>query len=517
LAGTADQISRPYWKGQYHTIKTGLDYYFSKKDVAGIVVNTNWGNGSENPTSDSYVRNADGTINYKLNSFGDNTRKNLNITSNFNYKHTFDSTGREITADLDHAYYSNKQTTQLNTQSYDALNNKIGNLVILAGDIPSEINIYSAKLDYLHPFKKGLKMEAGVKTSYVKTDNRVDYLRSNGSGWNVDDRSNHIVYNETINAAYLIFSKSSKKWELTAGLRLENTISKGHQISNDSTFKRDYTNLFPNLGVGYTANEKNQFNFSYSRRISRPDYDDLNPFTFFLDSLTYGQGNPYLQPQFTHNLELSHTYNKFLTTTLNYTQTDDIITELLKQDTEKKVTYQTRDNFSSMKQFGLAVMANIPVRKWWSSNVYVNVYNNHYKGLYQTDPIDVRYTAFTANMNNNFTIGKGWGAELGGWYRGKSPEGLLVADPMGSLNAGITKQIFKKKGSLKLGIRDILYTSQFSGYAKYSDVDVVIGARRDSRQVTLNFNYRFGKSNIAPERRRKGGASDEQNRVKTGN
>ncbi|HET9431361.1 MAG TPA: outer membrane beta-barrel protein, partial [Chitinophagaceae bacterium] len=156
-------------------------------------------------------------------------------------------------------------------------------------------------------------------------------------------------------------------------------------------------------------------------------------------------------------------------------------------------------------------------RKWWSSNVYINVYNNHYKGLYQTDLIDVRYTAFTANMNNNFTIGKGWGAELGGWYRGKSPEGLLVADPMGSLNAGITKQVFKKKGSLKLGIRDILYTSQFSGYAKYSDVDVVIGARRDSRQVTLNFNYRFGKSNIAPERRRKGGASDEQNRVKTGN
>ncbi len=145
------------------------------------------------------------------------------------------------------------------------------------------------------------KLEAGAKTSFVNTDNQVGYFRNSNSDWVKDDRTTHFVYEENINAAYAILTSSMKKWELSQGLRLENTIAKGTQYSNDSTFKRNYTNLFPTVGVAYNANEKNQFNFSYSRRIRRPDYDALNPFIFFLDSLTYGVGNPYLQPQFTNN------------------------------------------------------------------------------------------------------------------------------------------------------------------------------------------------------------------------
>ncbi len=516
LARTIDQVSRPHFKGNYNSGKIGMDYNFSKKDVAGFVVNGNFNTNDEDPRSNANVRNADGSLIYKLLSTSANTRKSSNISTNFNYKHTFDSTGREISADLDYVNYNNKYNTELTTQSFNQDNEKQGNDILLKGDLPAVINIYSAKIDYVHPFTKSLKLEAGAKTSYVKTDNEVAYMRNSGSGWTVDDRSNHFLYDENINAAYAILSKSIKKWELTAGLRLENTIAKGHQVSNDSSFKRDYTNLFPNIGVGFNASEKHQVNFSYSRRITRPDYDDLNPFTYFLDSLTYGQGNPYLQPQFSNNYELSHTYNHFLTTTLNYTQTNDIITDLLKQNTEKNITYQTKDNFSSMKQFGLAVMVNMPVQKWWNINVYANVYNNHYAGLYNNDPVDIQFTSFMANMTNSFTIGKGWSAEISGWYRSKAAEGLLIANPMGAVNSALSKQVLKKKGTIKIGVRDIFYTQQFSGYVKYSDVDVKIASRRDSRQFNISFVYRFGKTNIAPERRRNGGAGDEQNRVKSG-
>lgn len=517
LVRTIDQVSRPHFKGNYHNLKAGIDYNFSKKDVAGIVVNTNFNTGDENPFSRTNIRDNAGNITSKLISEGDNTRKSSNISTNFNYKHTFDSTGREITADIDYIYYNNKSNTQLTTESYDMFDVKNGHAV-LKGNIPSVINIYSGKVDYVHPFKSGLKLEAGLKTSFVNTDNRVDYLRnSNNSGWVKDQRTNHFIYDENINAAYAIFSKTIKKWELNAGLRVENTIAKGHQVSNDSSFKRNYTNLFPNVGVTYAANDKNQFSLSYSRRISRPDYDDLNPFIFFLDSLTYGQGNPYLQPQFTNNIEFSHTFKRFLTTTLNYTVTNDIITELLKQNTDKNETYQTRENFSSMKQFGIAVMANVPVRKWWNSNIYVNVFNNHYSGIYQTEPVDIQFTSLMANMTNSFTFGNGWGAELSGWYRSKGAEGLLVAYDLWAVNSAVTKQLFKKKATVKLGVRDIFLSQQFSGYAKYSDVDVDIASRRDSRQFNLSFSYRFGKKNIAPERRRKSGASDEESRVKTGN
>lgn len=519
IENLADQISRPHFEGIYHNVKAGIDYYFTKRTVLGLVVNANFNDNEEDPTSTSFMRFPDRSVKYSILSNGFNQRKWTGISNNINFKHTFDSTGREITADVDYAFYNNRSNTELNTQSFDEDGVKKDGDVILRGVIPSDIDIYSAKVDYVHPFKKGVKLEAGFKTSYVTTDNQVEYLRSSGAGWSLDDRTNHFIYKENINAVYAIFSKSMKKWDLSAGLRLENTNARGKQIVRDSSFKRDYTSLFPNVGLSYNASEKNQFNFSYSRRINRPDYDDLNPFVFFLDSLTYGQGNPYLQPQFTHNFELSHTFKKFLTTTLNYTQTDDIITQMLRQEGEK--TFQTRDNFNSMKQIGLAVMANFKVTKWWNINLYTNVFNNHYEGIYQNgmsnDPIDIQFTTFTGNMTNSFTIGKkGWNAELSGWYRTKGADGLLVINDMGAMNGAVSKTILKKQATLKLGIRDIFYTQQFSGYAKYSNVDVNISGRRDTRQVNLSFNYRFGKKNIAPERRRRTGATDEQNRVNTG-
>ena len=519
LKNTIDQLTRQHWKGNYNSGKIGLDYNFSKKDVAGFVVNGNFNDNNQDPNSNTNIRNPDGSIDSKLLSASSNKQHSTNVSSNFNYKHTFDSTGRELTTDLDYIYYNNKNYSFLNTKSLSAENVKTKEDVDLNGNLPSNINIYSAKIDYVHPFKKGYKLETGVKTSYVKTDNDVYYLRNDnlGAGWREDtNRNNHFKYQENVNAVYAIVSKTFKKWDLNAGLRLENTISKGVQSSNDSSFKRDYTNLFPNIGIAYNLSEKNQFNFSYSRRITRPDYADLNPFTYFLDSLTYGQGNPYLQPQFSNNYELSHTYKHFLTTTLNYTQTDDIITDLLKQNSAKNTTFQTKDNFSSMKQWGIAVMVNTSIRKWWNINVYTNLYNNNYNGRYDNDPVSIQFTSFTGNMTNSFTLGKGWSGEISGWYQSKAAHGLLIANPMGSLNSALSKQVLKKKGTVKIGVRDIFNTQQFRGIIKYSTIDVDVANTRMNRQFNVSFVYRFGKTNIAPERRRSGGAGDEQSRVKSG-
>jgi iron complex outermembrane recepter protein len=181
LVRTIDQLSRPHFKGVYHSMKAGIDYNFSKKDVAGIVVNGNFNTGDENPFSRTNIRDEAGNITSRLVSDGDNTRKSSNVSTNFNYKHTYDSTGREITADFDYVYYNNNSNTQLTTQSFDPNDIKNGDAV-LKGIIPSIINIYSSKIDYVHPFKSGLKLEAGLKTSFVNTDNKVDYLRNNNGG-----------------------------------------------------------------------------------------------------------------------------------------------------------------------------------------------------------------------------------------------------------------------------------------------------------------------------------------------
>ncbi|MDF2386241.1 TonB-dependent receptor [Nostoc ellipsosporum NOK] len=513
---TIDQLSRPHYKGHYNSLKIGTDYYFSKKDVIGVVFNGNFNDNKEDPSGRINIRRPDGSLINRLESNGNNDRGSQNYSVNLNYKRTFDSAGRELTTDFDYARYINDNTSFLNTRSFDPSGNKIGPDVLLAGDLPSNISIYSGKVDYLYPVNKTLRLETGVKASFVRTDNEVNYRRNEGTGWVKDNRSNHFIYDENINAAYAIMSGSMKKWDWTAGLRLENTRAKGHQVSNDSTFRRDYTNLFPNAALSYNMNDKNQFSLSYARRVMRPDYDALNPFVFFLDSLTYNQGNPYLLPQFTNNIELSHTFNRFLTTTINYTRTTDVITDLLKQNTEESLTYQTKDNLNTMQQIGLAVMINAPVTKWWNTNIYTNLYRNRYQGLYNNDPVDISVSTFVASANNTFTFGK-WSAEVSGWYRSAGTEGLLRAGQMGALNMGVVRQVFNKKGTIKLGVSDVFRTQIFRGDVRYSDVDVDITNRRDSRQLRLNFAYRFGKKNIAPERRRRTGLEDEQNRIKSGN
>ena len=523
LSGSSDQVTDRHNKSHWNNLKLGMDYNFSKKDVVGIVVS-----GSLNPWNGwqsgySNLRDANNNITNVFLSDAFNGNKSKSIRENFNYKHTFDSLGREISVDLDHGYYRNTGANFLTTQVYDDQEIQKGNTILLDGHLPSEIIIYTAKTDYVHPFSKAVKLETGLKASFVNTDNNVFYQRDTSTGWKTDiQRTNHFIYKENVNAAYAILTATHKKWELTGGVRVENTIATGTQKLNDSSFRRNYTNLFPNAGAVYNMNEKNQLSFAYSRRIRRPDYEDLNPFTYFLDSLTFGQGNPYLQPEFSNRFELSHTLNKFFTTTVSYTRTSSIITDILKQNTEKRTTFQTKENFSNMRQLGLSVSANKQIVKWWMINVYAGVFNSRYKGIYsdglQNTPVEVDVMNFSGNLSHNFTFAQTWSAELSGWYNSNPADGLIIGRSMGALNVGLAKQIMKKKATVKLGVRDVLRTTNFRGYSRYADVDLDVENNRikDNRQYSISFTYKFGKANIAPERRRSGGANEEQSRVKSG-
>jgi outer membrane receptor protein involved in Fe transport len=388
----------------------------------------------------------------------------------------------------------------------------------LLGNLPQDINIYSAKVDYSHPLKKGAKFEAGIKTSFVKTDNNAIYDSLN-YGLRVRDigRSNHFIYEENVNAAYVNFSKPlNKKLFGQVGLRVENTNSKGNQVTTGIKFDKQYTQLFPTLFLQYTANAKNSIGFNYGRRINRPDYEDLNPFILFLDKYTFEQGNPNLQPQFSHNIELSHTYKGFLTTTLNYTRTTDIINDVLEQNTDRNETFVKKANIAKQRQYGIAISAGGQIKKWWSGNIYANAYNNLFEGIVNGDNVKISATTAQFNVSNQFKFGKTWGAELSGFYRTKGVEGVFQIDGFGMMNMGVNKQIWKGKGSLRLNVRDVLYSQKIQGDIKYSNIDAHFQQVRDSRQVALGFTYRFNKGKVGGQKRRTGGAGDEQNRVKTG-
>jgi hypothetical protein len=404
---------------------------------------------------------------------------------------------------------------KLSTDFFDGANVPMGSPLMLKGHLPSNIQIYSLKSDYVHPFKKGGRLEAGIKSSFVKNDNMVNYERWDGGKWIDDSRSNHFIYDENINALYVSANRQVKKWSFQGGLRLENTVAKGYQVNNDSTFRRDFTNLFPSAFISYEVNKSNKLTVSYSRRINRPNYQDLNPFIYFLDSLSYRKGNPFLLPQFTHNIELSHSFKNKLITTLNYNNTTDVISQILKADGD--LVFLTADNVAKFRNIGISITAPIPVTKWWTSNIFTNIYNNHYEGVYENKPIDISYTSFMVNMTQTFTLKQGFTVEMSGFYRAKGVNQLNIDEPMYVLNFGAQKQVMKGKGTVRLNLRDPFWIQRYRGKTQYDLIDTRISNRWDNRQVTTSFTYRFGKTTQqTPPRRRNSASQEEQNRVGQG-
>jgi hypothetical protein len=503
-------------------LKLGADYFLDSKTTFGIVLSGYQNNETDNSISNITLKNASDIPDSLVQSIGNIHGKWSNGTVNLNFRRQFDSSGRELTADADYIYYKSSSDQLFQNYTYDP-NMKPLSSNTLSGDLPSTINIYSFKTDYTHPFQNDFKLEAGLKTSFVATDNKANYYDVTGNEYIPDTtKTNYFVYHENINAVYFNLTKKYKKWNFQAGLRIENTNYDGHQYgniytvnNNDSSFKKSYVNAFPTAYISYELNDKNTFNMNFGRRIDRPDYGDLNPFLFFLDEYTYQAGNPYLQPQISTNIELSHTYHNMLTTTLNYSNTQNFFAETFQQ--EGHATIVRRGNIGRRENAGIAISLNMPFTKWWNATIYVNANYNHYTGDLYGEALDVHAIQGMGNMTNMFKFKHGWSAELSGWYRTSGIEGQIYVQPMGQTSAAIAKQIMKEKGTLKLGVRDIFYTQQVKGSINFQQTDATFHNTRDSRQLSLTFTYRFGHTvKGAQNNQHSGGADDESSRLKKG-
>ena len=514
-----DQESRIKDEGQSYNAKVGFDYFLNKKTTIGAVVTGYYNPGLFTNQSDVLISDANYYLLSRTIANTSNDREWKNFSANANFRRLLDTAGQEITADVDYITYRSTNAQSLVNAYYDPNGTPTDKPDTLIGSLPQDINIYTAKVDYTKPLKKGAKFEAGLKTSFVETDNNAVYDSIN-YGIIVPDygRSNHFIYQENVNAAYVNYSRPfSKKWFGQFGLRLENTNATGDQVTTGQQFDRHYTQLFPTAFIQYKPSDKNSFVLNYGRRIQRPNYQDLNPFILFLDKYTFEQGNPTLQPQFAHNVEFTHSYKGFLNTTLNYTRTNNIINDVLEQNTDKNETYVKKDNIAKQRQYGISVSGSTTIKKWWTPNLWANLYNNEFEGIVNGDYVKTNATTLQANLQNQFKLSKTLSAELSGYYNSGGVQGVFRIKSFGMVNMGLSKQVFKGKGTLRLTGRDVFRTQKIKGEIKYSNVDAAFQQRRDSRQVALGFTYRFAKGKVGNAPKRKtGGASDESNRVKAG-
>ena len=500
-----------------NTARLGVDFFATKKTTVGILVSGYVTNASQDGTNTSFLKDGAGSVNSILASTNEEKKNFKNGSLNLNLRHSFDSTGRELGVDIDALRYKSMQHQFFNSQNFTPLWVKQSSEDLKA-DLPSLINVYSAKVDYIHPFKSGLKMETGIKTSFVNTDNVAGYFNIINAVEVVDnEKTNHFKYNENINAGYVNFSKEFKKWSLQTGLRLENTNYRGNQFDNpikaDSSFKKSYTGLFPTMFAGYKLNSKNEFGFSYGRRISRPDYESLNPFVFFIDKYTYEAGNPFLKPMYAQVFELSHTYNKFLTSNLNYTHSKDMFNEYFEQ--AGYATIVRENNYGSIVDISLSINAEIKPTKWWTMMPYAEFNYNAVNSQLNGFILKTNGTGFSGNINNQFKFGKLWSAELTGFYRSKMNRAQFNIAEIKQISTGISKQILKTKGSLKVFVNDIFNSGNQSGVINIQNTVASFSQIRDNRNAGITFSYRFGKP-LKIQQRKTGGAGDEQGRIKAG-
>lgn len=512
-----DQRADMLNEGNSYNGKIGLDYFATKKTTYGVVFTGFSNPGTFTNRNRTLISDPNKILLSDTRASVNNKQTWKNFSTNFNFRTLLDSVGKELTADLDYINYNSRNNQLLINSYFDASGSPTTKADTLMGALPQDITIYSGRADYLHPLKKGARFEAGIKSSLVKTDNNARY-DSIQYGNTVHDynRSNYFIYEENINAAYVNLSGPlGKKVNAQLGLRLENTNAKGRQVTTGETFDRNYTQLFPTAYFQYKANDNNNLGLNFGRRIRRPNYESLNPFIKFLDRYTYQKGNPDLKPQFSNNVELSHTYKNFLTTTLNYSRTNDIIQQVIEQKGEE--AYVKQQNIARQRQYGIAISANNSITKWWTNSIYVNVFNNHFTGVVDSTSITIDATTIMLNGSQQFKLSKTWTAELSGFFRSSGVEGVILIKPMGMLAVGISKQVMKNQGTIRLNVRDIFYTQRTKGSSKYGNVDARFYEERDSRVVNLGFSYRFSKGKVSNQRKRtNGSANDEQNRVGVG-
>lgn len=499
-------------------IKVGMDYFISPKTTWGVVFT-----GTISPDHDSspvysllYGKNGelDSTVNTQNTSRNSFNSKGINV----NYTHKFDSVGREFTFDLDYIR-DEAGGNQLFVNNTYLPNGNLINSQTLSDNLPSTINIYSAKADYAQPLKGKAKLEAGVKSSYVNTDNAANYYNLVDGVRTIDyNKTNRFLYKENINAAYINFNKDFGKFSLQTGLRAENTNGNGHQLGNaqkaDSSFVNHYTDLFPTAYFSYNLDtaKHNVLVLSYGRRIGRPNYGSLNPFTFFVDEFTYFSGNPFLKPQFTDNYKLAYSFKSLFTIAVGYYYTIDVQGETIHKDGD--VFISTTGNIGQQKNINLSVNTNLQPAKWWTINLYGEVYNNTYKGPFYTGYLSQSKNTFDFNGSNQFTVSKTWSAEISGFYDSGGAYGQFITLPKGMLNAAIQKKILNNKGSIKLNMRDILHSFSPSGsITNITDASASFHNFVDTRVATLAFTYSFGKSTNTPQKRDTGGAESEQDRA----
>ena len=441
------------------------------------------------------------------------------LTYNLNYKANLDQAGNSVlSADGDYSSYQRRSTEFLENDFLNASGQPDSKPVFYLINSPSQITIKSANLDFKQTISKSAYFEAGVKSSRVNSDNKIDFEQQITGGYvRITNLTDHFIYHERIDAGYMQFNGKFDKTDLTVSLRDERTTTStlsikpgGQEISDNKT----YNSIFPSVQINQDLGTDNQLTAFYTRSIQRPNYQDLNPFIGYVDQFYYSTGNPFLKPEYINRFEISDFFAKKYKVSLSMVVTDNFYSTIFQQNDSTKVYINIKSNIGTRYQYLLDFNIPIDLANWWNISADISAFHERYAYYDHTLP-GKNTNGVNIYVNHNFKMTSKLSAQIYNAYESPSYYVISQYQFLSYTNAGLSYAILHNKGTIKLAVTDI-FNSNFNKYqTNYANLNIFARDKQGSRFVIGTFTYRFGNSsskgrnNATDEQKRLGSSSNE--------
>lgn len=515
--GKANEIysdsHRDAWR-TVHTGRLGLDYELSSKTVIGFLAsydNNNWTMNARN-TSNSFINGLPDTSILIAN---DEINHWINYGANINLQHNYSAT-QKLTLNGDYVYYKDDNPNNYLYSYYDPSQSFIYNQNTKSTKL-TPIAFWVGSADYSTKISKKVLWEAGVKETISSFTNDVGVQRQVQNEWQTDkDLSNNDNLKENISAAYTSFSvAASEKTNIKLGLRYEYTNSNLVSVDGKNDVHRHYGNLFPSFFISRQLNENNSLNFSYSRRITRPTFNDMAPFVIFLDPHTFFSGNPALKPTISDAIKMDYLFKKIVVS-LFYTYEKDPITNFTPRiDSVTNSQTSVSENQRSNQSGGISLSLPVRVNPWWTMQNNITATSGKMDGTYEGASLSIRRKDIAINSTQSFTLPKDFSVELSGVFMSPTADGIYKTKAFGWANLGIQKKLGGKAGTLRFAINNFTGPVKFVSSANFPEHNLVSKSTFLIAPTSFRLTYTrsFGNQKIKGKRDRATGSEDEKGRV----
>ncbi|MCF0060153.1 TonB-dependent receptor [Dyadobacter chenwenxiniae] len=491
-------------KGMNNSARGGIDYYFNPKNI--LTGSYTWRTSKGKRFSTLKYRDYLTSVN-NLTSFTnrtqDETETEPNSEYSVTYKKTFDKKGQEFTADVRYLdnWENSDQYYRENVYRPDGSPSDIPPLLQRAVNYETEKQLLF-QMDYVHPFGKEGKFEAGARSSSRDMTNNYTVTQETSEGWiTLPDLTNNFLYEENINAAYGIVGNKTGKFSYQAGLRAEWTGVTTELKQTNEVNKRTYANLFPSVHVTYDFAKQNAFQLSFSRRVRRPQYNDLSPFATYSDNRNYWSGNPDLNPEFTNAFELGHIKymgKGSLTSSLYYRHTNGKITSIRRVQ-EDGSSYTRPENLGTEDAYGAEFTGSFTPYQWWKLDGSVNFFRAITDGTDLDEEFQSDTYSWFVRMMSRFTLWKNTDLQLRGNYEApqQTPQGKRKA--LATLDLAASRDILRNNGTLTLSVIDVFNSRKFRSVIEGDNFYTVNNSQGRRRQINLTLNYRLHQAKKKPK------------------